>query len=143
MPDEPTICQRWSFNQLQNQRPRVARLLQAVDRADVGMIERRQHLRFALESGQTFGVAGKGVWEHLDRHLPVKARVSGSIDLAHAAFADLGGDFIDAEASAGLEGHTILAGATEWLILQREPHLRLAELTRRCTQGHPLTHRSP
>ena len=69
------------------------------------MIERRQHLRFALEAGQTFGVAGKGVWEHLDRHLPVKARVSGSIDLTHAAFADLGGHFIRAKGGARLQRH--------------------------------------
>ncbi len=74
------------------------------------MIERRQHLRFALEAGQTFGVAGKGVWEHLDRHLPVKARVSGPVDLAHPTFTDLGGDFIRAKESAGFKRHVQLTG---------------------------------
>ena len=36
------------------------------------MIERRQHLRFALEPGQAVGIAGKAIGQHLDRHLAVQ-----------------------------------------------------------------------
>ncbi len=59
------------------------------------MVERRQHLRLALEARQPFGIAGKGVGQHLDGDVPVELGVPRSIHLAHAAFADLGGDAVD------------------------------------------------
>ena len=43
--------------------------------------------------------------QDLDRHLAVEARVVGRVDDPHAALADLGGDFIRAEARAWAEGH--------------------------------------
>ena len=52
------ISKRRPFDQLQNQRPRVAGLLQPVDRANVGMVQRGQDLRFTLEAGQPVGVCG-------------------------------------------------------------------------------------
>ena len=99
------IRQRRAFDKLQHQRPCVAGFFQPVDRADVGVVERRQHLRFTLEAGQPFGITGKGVRQHLDRHVPVEGRVPGTVDLAHAAFADLGGDGIGAEGGAGFKRH--------------------------------------
>ena len=36
---------------------------------------------------------------------PLMRPVAGAIDLTHAARADLGGDFVRAEACAGLDGH--------------------------------------
>ena len=66
--------------------------------------------RFALEASQPVGVVGKGVWQHLDRHVPVKARVGGSIHFAHAACADLGGDGIRAEDGAGGQRHVYGTG---------------------------------
>ena len=59
------------------------------------MVERRQHLRLALEARQPFGIAGKGVRQHLNGDVPVEGRVPRSVDITHAAFADLGGDPVD------------------------------------------------
>ena len=79
-------------------------LLQPVDGANVRVIERGEHLGLALEARQPIRVGGERLG-HLERHVPVELRVSGSAHLPHSAFADLGGDLIYAEAGAGSEGH--------------------------------------
>ena len=43
--------------------------------------------------------------QHLQRHVPVELRVPRLPDFAHAALADLGGDFIRAEVDAGCKRH--------------------------------------
>jgi len=43
--------------------------------------------------------------QHLDRDLPLQVRVGRAIDLAHATDANLGGDFVRAEAGACVECH--------------------------------------
>jgi hypothetical protein len=58
------------------------------------MIQRRQHLCFALETGHARGVVREGRRQHLDRHVPVELRIGGAIDGAHAALAELGNDAI-------------------------------------------------
>ena len=70
------------------------------------MIQRRERLRFALEPRQALGVSGERVRQDLDRDLAIQLRVRRPIHLPHAAFADLRGDFVDAEAGAGSEGQT-------------------------------------
>ncbi len=45
--------------------------------------------------------------QHLQRHIPVEGRVTGTVDLAHAALADLGGDSVVAEGGAGFESHLV------------------------------------
>ena len=51
--------ERLSRHQLQDQRQRPVGFLQAVDRRDVRMVQRRQHLRFPLEASQPLGVRGE------------------------------------------------------------------------------------
>ena len=74
--------------------------LQPVDGADVGMVERGQHLGLTLEPGESVRIVGEGLRQDLQGHVPVELGVSCSIHLAHAAFADLGGDLIWAEGGA-------------------------------------------
>ena len=84
----------------------AVRLFEAVNLRDVGMVQRRERLRFALEACQPVGVAGKGVGQDLDARPGDPSLVSRrAIDLAHAALADLGGDFVRAEPSASCQGH--------------------------------------
>ena len=52
------------------------------------------------------GIAGERVGQDLQRDVAIELRVAGPIHLPHAAFADLRGDFVDAEAGAGSEGQT-------------------------------------
>jgi len=69
------------------------------------MVERGQHFRFALEAREAAWVRRYGRGQDLDRDLALEIRVGGAIDLPHAAHADLGSDFVGAEARAGGQGH--------------------------------------
>ena len=61
------IRERRPFDQLQYQRARTTRFLEAVNRGDVWMIQRGEELRFALEAGDAFGVGGEERGQSLDR----------------------------------------------------------------------------
>jgi hypothetical protein len=74
------ITQRRAFEQFHHQRA----VLEAVHLRDVGMVERRQDLCFALEAGAAVSVAGKRLREDLDRHGAAETRIGRAIDLAHA-----------------------------------------------------------
>ena len=67
------------------------------------MIERREHFGFALEAREAIRISGDRRGQHLDCDLAFQLRVGGPIHLAHAAHADLCGDFVDAESGAGSE----------------------------------------
>jgi hypothetical protein len=69
------------------------------------MVQGREHLRFALESGKPLRVMREGVRQDLDRNQPSKICISGAVHLAHAADANSGGDLVGAEASAECERH--------------------------------------
>ncbi len=77
--------------------------------ADVGVVQRGQHLGFPLEAGQPVRVGGERLG-HLKRHVPVELGVAGLPDLAHPAFADLSGDGVGAEGGAGSERHRLVHG---------------------------------
>jgi hypothetical protein len=51
------------------------------------MVERRQHLRLALESRKPGGIGREGSRKDLERHVPVEPRIACAIHLAHAASA--------------------------------------------------------
>ena len=56
------------------------------------------------------------VGQHLDRDVPTQLRVARAIDLAHAARADLGGNFIGAEAGARGKCHYARGHSTRLLV---------------------------
>jgi hypothetical protein len=76
------------------------------------MIERGQEPRFAREPRQALGVAGKRRWQDLDRHVAPELFIVGAIHLAHAADADEGGHFVDAEAGAWGDGQSVAVNYT-------------------------------
>ena len=71
-----------------------------VDVEDVRMVERRGRLCLALESRDGAAILREIFRQDLDGHVALQARVVGTINLAHAARADPGGDLVDAEAGA-------------------------------------------
>ena len=77
-------------------------LFQAVDRADVRMIERREKLRLALEARDALGIDARSLQHDLDRDVAPELRVARAIDLAHPAGPKQGQNFIRAKARAGL-----------------------------------------
>ena len=58
-----------------------------------------------FEACQPVGILRKGVRQNLDRNLATKVDIGGAPDFSHSAHANLGGDFIRAEAGASSEGH--------------------------------------
>ena len=89
-----------ALHELHHQRARPVRLLEAVNRRDVGVVQRSQGLRLALEAREALAVGGKRRRQHLDRHLATQPRVGGAPHLPHPALAQLGADLVGAEASA-------------------------------------------
>ena len=81
-----------------------AAFLDAVDVGDIRMIQRRQRLRFTLESREPLGVVGEGVGQDLERDVALQPGVGRAIDLAHAPGTERGDDLIKADAGAGCEG---------------------------------------
>ena len=80
-------------------------VLEAVDRRDVGMVERGQHLRLALETRQRSALAREALGQDLERHVALERRVVRPEHLAHAARAELAEDAIDADPAAQGQRH--------------------------------------
>ena len=85
--------------------PHAVRVLEAVDLGNVRMIEGREHLRLALETGETIGVGCESVRKDFYRDVAQQLRVAGFVDLAHPPRAYGGQDFIDAQTGTRGEEH--------------------------------------
>src|SRR5262249_46393667 len=83
-------------------------VLDAVDRGDARVIERRQHPGFAIEARQPIGILGERERQHLERDAATEPRVVGPVDFAHSAFAKLREDLVstgETETRTWCEGH--------------------------------------
>ena len=89
-----------ALDELHDEGAHAARLLEAVDRGDVGVLQLGEDLRLALEAGEAVGVRGERLRQDLDRDLALELRVGRPVDDAHAALAERGGDLVGAEARA-------------------------------------------
>ena len=69
------------------------------------MVQRGEDFGFTFKPGKAIRILRKRFGQHLQRDIPVALRIPRSIHLAHAAFADLGGDLVGAEGGAWLERH--------------------------------------
>jgi hypothetical protein len=92
-------------DELEHEKAEAVDVIERVDGGNARMVERRYCLRFALEARDTIGVGGVLDREDLDRDLAIQLRVTGSIDLAHAAGTKQPDDLMSAELRAGSEGH--------------------------------------
>ena len=91
-------------HQLHDQEADSPALVESVDRGDVGMIERGQQFRLALEAHQPVGVGAEGLRQDLDRHLAVERGVDRAPDLAHAALAELVDEPVVQQGLSGFDG---------------------------------------
>ena len=87
-------------DELHDERVRFAAGLDAIDLRDVRVVELRQQLRLALEARETLLVLGERCRQDLDRDFALEPRVVRAVDLAHAAFAQLGGDLVGTDSLA-------------------------------------------
>ena len=69
------------------------------------MVERRGELRLAQKPGAEVRVVGEVGRDHLQRHLPLEARVPREEDRAHPAAAEDGLDRVRPELVADVHGH--------------------------------------
>src|SRR6185295_7984090 len=80
------------------------RLLEREEAGDVGVRERGQELRLALEPLEPRGIGSEGVRQQLERDAASEARVGRLPHLAHAAPAEGSLDLVGTEARAGGDG---------------------------------------
>ena len=102
--------QRLALDELHDDVPEVAVFLGPVDRGDPGMVDRRQHPGFALESRHAGRVAREGLGQDLDGHLAAELAVMGPVDLTHSAGAERTEDLVGAEPRTRVKGHGSCAG---------------------------------
>jgi hypothetical protein len=99
------LGQRRTLDQLHHQRTGAFAFFKPVNRRDVRMIERREDLRLAAETGEPVGVARHHWQQHLDRDIAIERRVASAIHLAHSAGAQGEADLVRSEAVASCERH--------------------------------------
>ena len=93
--------ERITLDKLEDQEANTLRFLEAVDRADVRVVQRREHSRLALETGEPIRVAGERTRQDLDRDVAPELRVVSAVHLAHAARADQRLQVVSAERRTG------------------------------------------
>jgi len=94
-----------ALDQFHHEGVQASRFLDRIDRRDVGVIERRERLRLALEPRHALRVVGERVRQDLDRGIAMQPCIARPIDLAHAAGADQRDDFVGTDNCARRETH--------------------------------------
>jgi hypothetical protein len=77
--------QRLTGNQLHHQIMCAVRFFQPMNRGDVGMVQRRQHLRFALKASKSIGIVRERFGQDFDRHIAAELSIVRFVDFAHPA----------------------------------------------------------
>ncbi len=90
------------LDQFKDKGTHAVEIFDAIDRADMRMVQRGEHPRLAIEAGASLGIVEPDAREDLDGHITIEAAVAGAIDLAHAAFAKQG---VNGERSEALPAH--------------------------------------
>ena len=88
----------WTFDELEHQRLGCPGFFDAVNLANVGMVERGQDFRFSLKAAHALGIGGELLGQDFQRDISVQLGIGGAVDLAHAAFTDFLQDFVMADA---------------------------------------------
>ena len=104
------IGQRLTLYQFHDQPAHAAGFFKAVNDGDVGMIQRCQHARLALESTDPFWIRREGSRQHLDGHLAPELGVPRPVDLAHPTRAEqrlnlVGAELLSDERRADISFH--------------------------------------
>ncbi len=74
-----------------------------------------------MRKRRQFGVCGEGVGQHLECDVSVKGRISGAIDLSHAALTDESSDVVVGEAGADSQSHRLLGRTLRELYVRVRP----------------------
>ena len=119
-----SLGERRAFDQFQYETTHAVRLFDAVDGADVRVIQRGEHSRLALEPGVPFRLRRECRRQEFDRHLALKRVVMRAVDLAHPTNAEQGADRVRPEARANERGSWLLETGRSRQRRCRHPHER-------------------
>ena len=92
----------FSLYELENEIVRRFRLLEAVNRGDVLMVQRREQLGFPLEPCPPVVLLCKRFGQNLDRDRTSELCIGGPVDFTHAADTGECGDLVRAELGSHL-----------------------------------------
>src|SRR6185436_18727395 len=121
------ILQRRALQILHGDERAAVLLADVVDRADVGMVERRGGPGFTLKAAQGLGITRQIAGDELERHRTVQARIFGFVHHAHPAAAEL---LEDAVVRERLTDQRIVAGLTA-VVAALSGELACGEIDRR------------
>ncbi len=82
------VSEGFALQKLHDQKIDAVVLADVVKGADVGIVQRRDGLRLALEALPGFRVVRKVSWQDFDRYRAVQASIAGAINLSHSASAE-------------------------------------------------------
>ena len=99
------VRERLAFEILEHQVVELAVAADVVDGADVRIVQRGNRARFLLEALPRFRIGRERAGEHLDGDRAIEPGVARAVDLAHAARAERGDDFVRTETRACFERH--------------------------------------
>jgi hypothetical protein len=74
-----SVGERWALDKLHHERSRGASVLDTIDGRDVGMVQRRQHLRFPREAGEALGVLGEEVRQDREGDVAIELPVARAV----------------------------------------------------------------
>ena len=98
--EEQPLRQCRALDKLEDERLHAIRFFESVNRGDVGMIERREDLRFAFEAREAIGIEGEQLGQDFEGDVAIQLGVARAIHLAHSAAAERREDFIWTESKA-------------------------------------------
>jgi len=81
--------------------------LYTVDRRDVEMIERGEHMGLAPEPGESVIIVDERVGEDLQRDIAAEVCIRSSVHSAHATFAEEGDDVVVSEPIPDVDRHSL------------------------------------
>src|SRR5215471_17135566 len=104
-PAGDALIEALAINEFEDQELRAVDLFEAVNLRDVWMVERGEHLRFATEPGDAFGIVRERGGQDLQRDVTTELGVLRAVDLAHATGTDGSDDFERAQLRSWYERH--------------------------------------
>src|SRR5262245_49331832 len=87
-PTPESIRKSLAFHQLHDEKSRLMRLLQIMDRSNVGMIKGSERFGFTLKTAHPVRIARKLGRQNLDRDLSLQLRIPRPVHLTHSTFAE-------------------------------------------------------
>ena len=90
-----------SIDQLEHERLNPVRMLHAVDRGDVRVIERGQNLRLSIETHHVVAIVDHVLRHDFEGDIALQSRVAGTVDIAHGPRAEPRGHCVGPHLTTG------------------------------------------